>query len=126
MNSQLMDKLKELRFEEMVWILYIGIIIFSFYSNSLEKHFFCYHDISSKEKYQRSLILIFSILIIVYLSFFKSSYEDILNLSDKDTSKKKKLVWLSFLASFLITISGVIYLYISLQDQDLNVEVAFN
>ena len=78
MNSNLLNKLNELKFEEMVWILYIGIILLSFYSNSLEKKFFCYHDVNSKEKYQRCMIFIFSILVIVYLSFLKCSYDGII------------------------------------------------
>ena len=126
MNSQLMDKLKELKFEECVWILYLGIIVLSFYSNSLEKQFFCYQDITSKEKYQRCMIFIFSILVIVYLSFFKSSYDDIQYLNKDDSFQKKKLTYCSFIASLLITISGFIYLYIAFQDHDLNVEIAFN
>ena len=40
--------------------------------------------------------------------------------------KKKKLVTLSLIGSLLIAISGVIFLYIAYQDEELDVELAFN
>ena len=60
------NKLKEIKIEEFIWIVYIGIIILSFYSNNLEKKYFLFNDLISKEKYRKIMILIFSILIIVY------------------------------------------------------------
>ena len=120
------DKLKQLTIEDNIWILYIGIIILSWYSNSLERKYYLFNDLISKEKYRKIIILIFSILVIVYYYFLKSSYNDFINLKDKDSSKKKLLVTLSFIASFLIFISGIIFLYIALNDNDLSVELAFN
>ena len=43
-----------------------------------------------------------------------------------DSEKKKRLLYLSFLASLLIFISGIIFLYIAISDTDLNVELSFN
>ncbi len=122
MNS----KLKELEIEEFIWIVYIGIIILSFYSNNLEKKYFLYNDQISKEKYRKIMILIFSILIVVYFYFFKDSYDSLKNLNCYDSFKKKKLNKLSFIASTFILISGIIYLYIAYQDTDIDVELAFN
>ena len=36
-------KLKEVETEEFIWIIYIGIIFLSFYSNKLEKNYFYRH-----------------------------------------------------------------------------------
>ena len=69
MNNELNDKLKQLKIEEFIWIIYIGIIALSFYSNKLEKNYFIYNDLNSKEKYRKTMIFIFSILILVYLYF---------------------------------------------------------
>jgi len=120
------EKLKQLKIEDYIWVIYIGIIFLSWYSNTLERKFFIFNDKNSKNKYQKIMILIFSILIIVYLYFLKSSYDDLKNLKEKDTSKKKNLVFLSFIASLLIAISGFIFLYIAYSDQELDVELAFN
>ena len=125
-DSSLNEKLKELDIEDFIWIVYIGIIILSYYSNSLERKYFLTNDLESKEKYRNIIILIFSILIIVYLYFLKSSFDDLRSLKPYDSEKKKRLVTLSFIASLLIAISGFIFLYIAIVDDELNVELAFN
>lgn len=98
----------------------------SWYSNSLERKYFTKNDIESKTKYQKIMVLIFTILIVIYLYFLKESINDIKNLKPWDTPKKKNLVYLSFLGSLLIAISGFIFLYISIVDENLDIELAFN
>lgn len=120
------NKLKQLKIENFIWLLYIGIIIMSWYANNLEKNYFVYNDLKSKEKYRKVMIIIFSILLIVYLYFFKGSYDDIKNITDDDSNKKKRLLILSFIASVLIVFSGLIFLYIAYQDKELDVELAFS
>lgn len=125
-NEELDRKLKQLKIEDFIWVIYIGIILLSWYSNSLERQYFVNNDVQSKEKYHQILILIFSILIVVYLYFLKDSYDDIKNIDLYDSDKKKKLIFLSFIASLLIAISGFIFLYIAVQDENIDVELAFN
>ena len=120
------EKLKILNTEDYIWLIYIGIIFVSWYSNSLERKYFTENDIESKTKYQKIMVLIFTILIVIYLYFLKESINDIKNLKPWDTPKKKNLVYLSFLGSLLIAISGFIFLYISIVDENLDIELAFN
>lgn len=125
-NEQLNEKLKELKIEDFIWFVYIGIIILSWYSNSLERKYFIFNDQISKEKYRKIIIIIFSILVIVYFYFLSDSYKSLKSLNQFDSKKKQDLVYLSFIASLLIAISGLIFLYIALEDEELNVELAFN
>ena len=120
------NKLNDIKIEEYVWIIYIGIIIFSFYSNSLEKKYYLFNDLDSKKKYRMTLIIIFSVLLIVYFYFLIDSYDNVKNLKITDNLEKKKLTFYSFIASLLIFLSGLIFLYIAYFDQDLDVEIAFN
>jgi len=124
--KQLQEKLNELKIEEFIWIVYIGIIIYSFYSNSLERKYYVYNDLKSKEKYRKTLIIIFSILIIVYLYFLKDSYDSLKSIKPSDSEEKKNLTYLSFIGSLLIAISGFIFLYIAFKDENVDVEIAFN
>ncbi len=124
--NELNNKLKELNIEDFIWGIYIGIILLSWYSNNLERKYYINNDNISKEEYRKIIIFIFSILIIVYLYFLKSSYDDVKNIKTIDSNKKKELLYLSFIASLLIAISGIIFLYIAINDEDLNVELAFN
>lgn len=125
-NEELSRKLKQLKTEDFIWVIYIGIIFMSWYSNNLERNYFIYNDLISKEKYRKIMITIFLILIVVYLYFVKDSLDDLRNLRSYDSEKKKRLVVLSFLGSLLIAISGFIFLYIAVMDEELNVEIAFN
>mgnify|MGYP006337313363 FL=1 len=124
--EEINEKLKILNTEDYIWLIYLGIIFMSWYSNSLERKYFTKNDIESKTKYQKIMVLIFTILIVIYLYFLKESINDIKNLKPWDTPKKKNLVYLSFLGSLLIAISGFIFLYISIVDENLDIELAFN
>ena len=126
MDSELQEKLKQLNIEDFIWVIYIFIILMSWYSNHLERKYFIYKSEEDKKRYRTIIIIIFSILIIVYLYFLNSSLEDIKKLSPRDTEKKKQLVYLSFIGSLLIFISGAIFLYIALVDEDIDIELAFN
>ena len=62
----------------------------------------------------------------VYLYFFKGNFKVINELSVFDSYKKKKFNELNFIASALIVIAGVIFLYIAIYDENLDTEIAFN
>ncbi len=98
---ELDGKLRQLLIEDYIWVLYVGIILLSWYSNSLERKYFLYNDLKCKSKYRDTLIIIFSILLVIYTYFLKSSINDIKKLKCTDSYKKKKLVYTSFLASLL-------------------------
>lgn len=125
-NEELNKRLKQLKIEDFIWIIYIGIIFMSWYSNYFERKYFIYNDLESKEKYRKIIIFIFVILVVIYTYFCKDSYEDLKNLKPYDSEEKKRLTFLSFIASLLIVISGIIYLFIAIKDEDVNVEIAFN
>ena len=125
-NDSLNKKLEQLKIEDFIWLIYIFIIFISWYSNNLERNYFIYNDLQSKEKYRKVIRFIFSILIIVYLYFLKDSYDDLKNISPIASKKTKNLTYLSFMASLLIAISGFIFIYIAIEDRDLNIELAFN
>ena len=126
MSKELENKLKELNIEDFIWVIYIGIIILSWYSNSLERKYFTKKDEKAKKQYREIMIGIFVVLLIVYFYFLYSSFQDIKELKPTDSDKKKKLVILSFLGSLFIVLSGIIFLYIAFTDENLNVELAFN
>ena len=125
MNEKL-ERLKDINTENFIWVIYIGIILLSWYANSKEKKVILYDDEVSRKEYQKLMILIFSILVVIYYSFAKDSYDDLLELSACDSLKKKNLTKASFLGSFLVLLSGVIFLGIAILDENIDVEIAFN
>lgn len=124
--NELEEKLQQLKIEDLIWFIYIIIIFASWYANYLERKYFVFNDLISKEKYRKIMIYIFLVLIVVYFNFLKSSIEDLKKINNEDSLKKKKLTVISFIGSLLIFISGLIFLYIAIKDEDLDVELAFN
>lgn len=120
------EKLKDIEVENKIWIIYIGIIILSWYANYKEKEFLLKGDDKSRNDYHKLMVLIFSVLTVIYFYFVKDSYEKLKNISMFDSSKKKKLLLESFIGSLLIFISGIIFLNIAINDDQIEVEIAFN
>ncbi|MGN1268636.1 MAG: hypothetical protein ACI4U0_03980 [Candidatus Aphodocola sp.] len=72
------------------------------------------------------MTIIFIVLVAVYIYFFKDSYKDLKNIKPSDSKRKKDLTFLSTIASLLILISVIIYLFVVIADENIEVELAFN
>lgn len=125
MNEKL-DRLEDIKIENEVWLLYLVIIGVSYWSNTFEKKYFLYNDEKAKEKYRLLTIIIFSVVAVVYYYFAKEALDNVKNLKPWDPQKKKTLTNLNLIASSLILIAGLIFLYIAIVDTELDVEIAFN
>lgn len=125
-NRDLEEKLKEINIEDFIWVIYIFIIFMSWYSNSKERCYYVCGDEKSKEEYRCLVVMIFTILLVVYLYFVKSSWDSYKKLKDSPSIKTRELATLSLLSSLLIAVSGAIFLYIAIKDDDLIIELAFN
>ena len=123
--NEIEDRLKDIKIENFIWLIYIGIIILSYYSNYLEKDYFINNNKESKDKYRVVLIIIFSILLVVYIYFFYDSYSSLKDLKKYSKEKQTKII-LSLMGSTFILLSGIIFLYLAYIDEDLDVELAFN
>lgn len=111
-------RLKQIENENLIWIIYLFIIFFSFYANKLEKDYFINRNISSKNKYRTINTIIFITLVIIYSYFEKDALETYNN--------KDKLSKLSLIATTLVLISGLLFLYIIIEDVNIDEEIAFN
>ena len=125
MNEDL-NRLKDIKVENYIWIIYIGIIVLSWYANSKEKDFIINKNENSKKEYQALMILIFTILLFIYYYFTIDSYDDVRELTSLDSKNKIVLRYASFVGSFLILISGIIFLIIAILDDNIDTEIAFN
>jgi len=117
--------LKEIEIENYIWIVYLGLIIFSFWSNNEERKYIIFGDISAKENYRNSLVLVFSIASIIYFYFFYSSYRSYKNLDKNDTESKKYFTVINLIATTLVLIAGILFLFIAIEDEELETEISF-
>lgn len=120
-----LDRLNDIKTENIIWVIYIFIIVLGFIANNYETNYIKYNDNKSKDNYRNLMLLIFSILVIVYFRILKDSLRDVKKTSYLN-NKVSKLNKLSFIGSLLVFISGIIFLYIIYNDTDIDVEIAFN
>lgn len=120
------DRLNDIKIENFIWIIYIGIIFLSWYANSREKDYILTNNDDSRKEYQNIMIFIFIILIFVYYYFAKDSYDELKKIKQNESGKTKYLSYLSFIGSALILISGILFLIIAVEDDNIDVEIAFN
>lgn len=118
------ERIKDTRIEDFIFIIYYLIITLSLYSNKIERDYLYTGNDYDKTRYRILLYIIFGIAFLVYLYYTIDSYKTLKEVSYDD--ENRKLYELSFLASFLVLISGCIYLYIISNDEEDRVELAFN
>ena len=119
MNTSTKNRLQQIQIENKIWIIYLIIIFLSYQSNYYEKEYFTHQKQTSKNKYRKLNILIFTMLVLIYAYFEKESLQSLKN-------SKSKLTELSFIATTLVLIAGILYLYIVVKDKDIEEEIAFN
>ena len=107
MNSEDINKLKQLNFEDLIWIIFIFLSVANIYGDKLEKDYIKTHD----KKIEKNANVIFEIILIVsffiYLYFFQRNYRDY----KKASKEKQKLLTIKLLGSsfFLAGIICLIY-----------------
>ena len=124
MNYNINKRLEQIQIENYIWIVYLFIIGFSFYANSLEKDYFLTKNNQSKNNYRKINATVFLILILVYSYFEKEAINSYFNKNKSQT--QEKFDTLSLIATTMVLISGCIFLYIILEDENLDEEIAFN
>lgn len=117
------DRLNDIKIENYIFIIYYIIITISLYANKVETEYLITDDKEIREKYRKLLFVIFGMAFLVYLYYTISNYDDYI---EDNNPNSKRLNGLTFLASFLVLISGIIYLYVIYEDKDVNMELAFN
>lgn len=118
------NRIKQIETENKIWLIYLVIIGMSYFSNYYERDYFENHNLKSKEIYQKTNTIIFITLIIIYLYFEDDSIK---SFKEKNKSQKKKLYdTLTLIASTAVLISGIIFLYVIIDDKNLDSEIAFN
>ena len=124
MNDNINKRLQQIQTENNIWIVYLFIIGFSFYANHLEKNYFLTKNDQDKQAYRKINATIFLVLIFVYAYFEKDAITSFCN--QNKSKKQKQLDTLSLIATTAVLISGLIFFYIILEDDNLEEEIAFN
>lgn len=119
------EVLRTIQMENYIWIVYLILIGLSFLANKEEVKYFLYGDKIAKKNYRTLLIIVFSVAVVIYYYFFKLGLVEYKNIKIDDTCSKKFFEAINFIATFLILISGIIFLFIAIFDEHVETEIAF-
>lgn len=118
--------LKEIKTENFIWIIYLFLIGLSFLANKFEKDYYINGNITDKEKYRIINIFIFTVALIIYIYFFRGNIDTVNKLNCDDSYDKIFFNKLNLFSTSLIVIAGIIFLYIAINDKNLETEISFN
>ena len=115
-------RIKSLKYENIIWGIYIVIIALNFISNGYEKEYYLTKDIRYRKIYKNINIFAIGITILIYAYTEINSY---LNYMNKSNNKEKdKFKEYSLIASTLILFGGLILLYNAIFDDTIEDEIA--
>lgn len=116
-------KLKRLKNEDIIWIIYFFIVVFALYSNKLDRDYLLNHDNSAYKSEKYINIGIFFVTFFIYLYFVLLLTEDLSNMERNFNNEDYRSTFIQLIAALLFLIGGSIYLIneIVRKDDDLDV-----
>ena len=116
-------KLKRLKNEDIIWIIYFFIVVFALYSNKLDRDYLLNHDNSAYKSEKYINIGIFFVTFFIYLYFVLLLTEDLSNMEHNFNNDNYRSTFIQLIAALLFLIGGSIYLIneIVRKDDDLDV-----
>lgn len=116
-------KLKRLKNEDIIWIVYFFIVVFALYSNKLDRDYLLKKDKDAYKREKSINITIFFIAFFIYLYFLLLLTEDLGNMEKNFDNPNYRSTFIQLIAAILFLIGGAIYLIneITRKDDDLDV-----
>lgn len=114
------DKLQEIENENFIIGIYFILLTIYLYANTIEVKYLKYKKVQDKENYRLLLYIVFGTTFIITLYYTITNLNDLKKNQNIEVQKLKEL---STIATILILISTIIYLYIIHEDKNINLEV---
>lgn len=121
--NEISKKLKRLKNEDIIWIIYFFIVVFALYSNKLDRDYLLNHDNSAYKSEKYINMGIFFVTFFIYLYFVLLLTEDLSNMERNFNNDNYRSTFIQLIAALLFLIGGSIYLIneIVRKDDDLDV-----
>lgn len=116
--SEIEETLKEIKEEDIIWIIYIFLVIFALVSNYFEKEFVTKRKKKDEKTFRSINIFIFSITFLIYLYFVYINYKHVKKLDSSSSLRDQLFTNASFISSILFLIGGTIALLIAIFGTD--------
>ena len=103
-------KLKRLKNEDFIWIVYFFIVVFALYSNKLDRNYLLKKDNEAYKREKYINITIFFVAFFIYLYFLLLLTEDIGSMEKNFDDPAYRSTFIQLIAAILFLIGGAIYL----------------
>lgn len=124
MNDELREHFKKIRVENIVFAIFIILILLAYYANNKEVDYFLNKNETSKKEYYYLQIIIFLIVVIINLYYIVSNYNEVKELNDNVSYKRRKYAYLDLIASLASLVAGLILLYVAITDTEIEAEIS--
>lgn len=118
MNNNINEKLRLLKNEDLIWVVYIFIAIAALFSNYYEKNTILFKNKNAYKKYKTINVCILTIAFFIYLYFVLIIYKNIDEM--KNDFKKNQQNIFKLIGALLFLVGGLIYLLVELQSGELD------
>ena len=105
-----LNRLKRLRTEDFIWLIYFFIAAFAVLSNAYERNYILNNSNNSLKKSKAINVTLFFIVFFVYLYFALIFATDLNNMEKNFDNKEYRNTLMKLIASLLFLIGGAIYL----------------
>lgn len=103
-------KLKKLRNEDFIWIVYFFIVVFAIYSNKLDRDYLLKKNNEAYKREKYINITIFLVSFFIYLYFLLLLTEDLGSMEKNFNDPAYRSTFIQLIAAILFLIGGAIYL----------------
>ena len=118
------SKLKRLRREDLIWIIYFFIAAFALLSNSYDRDYLINHKRSAYKKERTINITIFIVAFFIYFYFVLLLTNDLSDMPKNFKSPQYRDTFIRLIAALLFLVGGAIYLYQEINYDETN-EIGF-
>ncbi len=101
-------KLKRVKTEDLIWVIYFFIVIGALLSNAYEKRYLLTGDTTNQKKFKLLNITIFCVAFFIYFYFVLINYEDIEALRKDATRKEVLNAHIGLISSLLFLVAGAL------------------
>ena len=117
-------RLKRLKNEDFIWIIYFFIAAFAIFSNKLEREYVLNNSNIAYKKSKTINIILFLVAFFIYLYFVLLFTQDLNNMEKNFNNEKYRNTFLQLIAALLFLIGGIIYLVEAISERDIE-EIGF-
>lgn len=114
MKNNKQEKIKELKIDEWIWIIFIILSILNITGDEIEKDYYQTHNPNNKTKSKKIFQLTVLISLIIYIYLANKNYQKYK--TTKQQNQDAHLQGIRLFASILIVIASAIVLYVQIKD----------